>query len=84
MSRQWQDGLSQGQIRQGLEAPQSPSFDQVVTELAEAKSGLEVAEMRASDQAKHCIGEARPVAVAMLEAEIDRPTDSQEFEVHIP
>jgi hypothetical protein len=84
MSRPWQDGMSQGQIGQGLEAPQSPSFDQVVAELSEAKSGLEVAEMRASDPAKHRIGEARPVAVAMLEAEIDRLTDSQEFEVHIP
>jgi hypothetical protein len=80
MSRLWQDGLSQGQIGQGLEAPQAPMFDQVVAKLAEAHSGLVVAEISASDPAKHGIGEARPVAVATLEAEIDRAADDQGLE----
>src|SRR4029453_937549 len=71
------------QIGYGLEAPQSPLFDQVVAELAKAQSGLVVAEMRASDPAKHGIGEARAVAVATLEAEIDRSTDDQGHEVFI-
>src|SRR5215470_8779059 len=53
MSRPWQDVISQGHIGHDLEAPQSPLFDQVVAELAEAHSGLVVAEMQASDHAKH-------------------------------
>ena len=39
--------------------------------------------MQASDHAKQCIGEARPIAVATLEAEIDRSADDQGLEVSI-
>ncbi len=69
--------VAEDQIGPGLEALQPALFDQIIAELAEAKSGLVVAEVRPSDHAQHCIGEARAVAVAVLEAEIDHPTDDQ-------
>ena len=58
MSRPWQDASSKEHIGSGLEAPQSALFDQFIAQPTEAKSGLVIAKMRASDPAKHCIGEA--------------------------
>ena len=74
---------SKVQIGPGLEALQPALFDQVIAEPAESKSGLVVAEVRPGDHAKHCIGEARAVAVAALEAEIDCPADDQGKQVRI-
>src|SRR5208282_2143720 len=45
--------------------------------------GLEVVEMWAGDHAKPYIGEARTVAVAMLQAEVNRPADNQGKKVRI-
>src|ERR1700732_619286 len=77
MSRQGQNDHSKTQIDPGPEPRQSASFDQVIAELTEARSGLVVAEAHRGLLAKHDIGEARPVAVAALEAEIDRSAEDQ-------
>ena len=61
----------------GQETLQAAFFDQFIAEAAETKSGLVVAEMRSGYHAKRYIGEAGAVAVAALEAEIDRPTGNQ-------
>ena len=52
MSRPGQHDIAEVHIGPGLEARQSALFDQVIAELAEAKSGLVVAEARAGDHAK--------------------------------
>src|SRR6516165_7460537 len=52
-------------------------------ESTEPKPGLVVAETRSGYHAKPYIGHARTVAVATLEAEINRPTDGQGKKVHI-
>jgi hypothetical protein len=83
MFRPWYDELSEPQIGPGLEALQAAFFDQFITEPAEAKSGLVVAEVWAGYHAKVYIGDARTVAVAMLEAEINRPTDRQGEKIRI-
>src|SRR5215475_1375240 len=57
----------------GLEALQPSLFDQIIAELPESKSGLVVAEAWPCDVAKHCIGHARCVTVAILEAKVDCP-----------
>ncbi len=66
-----------------MKALQPALFDQVIAEPAESKSGLVVAEVRSGEQAKRYIGEARGVAVAALDAEIDGPTDDQGEQVRI-
>ena len=53
------------------------TFDQFIAKPPESKSVLVVAEMRSGYHAKPYIGEARTVAIAMLEAEIHHPTDDQ-------
>ena len=75
--------ISEAHIGPGLEALQPAFFDQFIAEPAESKSGLVVAEVRSGDHAKPYIGEARTVAVAALEAEIDRPADDQGRKVRI-
>src|SRR5215469_6217341 len=67
----------------GLEPLQSTLFDQFIAEATESKSGLVVAEVRTGYHAKQYIGNARTVAVAPLEAEINRPTDGQGNKVRI-
>src|SRR6516165_311271 len=52
-------------------------------EATESKSGLVVAKVRSGDQAKGHIGGARTVAVALLEAEINRPTDGQGEKIRV-
>ena len=71
------------QIRARLEAFQPASFDEIVAELAEAKSGLVVAEERSGDPGEHDIGNTRSIAVATLEAETDRFADRQANQVRI-
>ena len=71
------------QIGPGLEALQAAFFDQFIAEPPESKSSLVVAEVRSGYHARTYIGDARTVAVAMLEAEIDRPTDGQGKKIRI-
>ena len=77
MFRPRHDEISERHIGPGLVARQSAFFDQFIAEPAESKSGLVVAEVRPGDHAKPYIGEARPVAVAMLEAEVDHPANDE-------
>src|SRR5208282_4081984 len=67
----------------GLEALQLALFDQLAAELTEPKSGRIVAEARPGDIAKRYIMVAGPVAVASLEAEIDRSTDRHARKIRI-
>ena len=83
MFRPGQDDTSKVYVGPGLKALQSACFDQIVAELAEAKCGLVVAETRAGNHGKHDIGEARTIAVAVLEAEIDRSAGDQGNQVRI-
>src|SRR5262249_11485024 len=71
------DVTSKRQIGPGLESLQPAFFDQFIAEATELKSGLVVAEVRASDHAEVYIGDAGPVAVAMLEAEIDHVANDE-------
>src|ERR1700693_6423029 len=83
MFRPGHDKISKAHIGSGLEAPQAAFFDQFIAKPAESKSGLVVVEMWAGDHSKPYIGEARTVAVAMLEAEVNRPADNQRKKVRI-
>jgi hypothetical protein len=83
MFRPGHDKISKAHVGPGLEAPQSAFFDQLIAKPAESKSGLVVVEVWAGYHAKPYIGEARTVAVAMLEAEINRPADRQGKKVRI-
>ena len=59
-------------------------FDQVIAELTEAiYGGSIVAEVRAGDHGQPYIGDARSVAIAALEAEIDRSAGDQGKQVRI-
>src|SRR3984893_6903590 len=83
MFRPGQNDISKVHIGPGLEALPSASFDQVIAEPAEAVSGLVVAESRSGERAKQYVGEARTVAVAALEAEIDRSAGNQGKQIPI-
>src|ERR1700688_880588 len=83
MFRPWHDDISERHICTGLEALQSAFFDQFIAELTELKAGLIVAEARSGDDAKPYVGEARPVAVAVLEAEINHPANDERNQVLI-
>src|SRR5712675_2931621 len=83
MSRPGQNDITKVHIGPGLETRQSASFDQVIAELTEAVCRLVVAEAGARDHAKVGLGSARSVAVAALEAEIDRSAGEQGTQVHI-
>src|SRR5258707_6402618 len=83
MFRPWHDLTSETRIDPVLEPLQTAFFDQFITELAEAKSGLVVAKVRSGYHAKPYISDARAIAVATLEAEIHRPTDGQGGKVRV-
>src|ERR1700751_5521922 len=83
MFRPWHDVTCEDHVGPGLEAPQAAFFDQFIAELAESKSGLVVAEVRSGYLTKPSIGNTRTVAVAPLDAEIDRPADGHGKKVHI-
>src|SRR5262249_38101995 len=70
MFRPWQGAVAKSITGFSLKTLQSALFDQIITELTETESGLIVAEARSREDGKHNIGEARPIAVAVLEAEI--------------
>ena len=55
-------------VGSGLKSRELAFVDQIVAEAAEATSGLEIGEVRASDHAQRGIGEAGTIAVAILEA----------------
>src|SRR5215470_4475368 len=74
VSRPWRDKSPKIHIGAGLIAMQSTVLHQVVTKLAKPESGPIVSETRSSDLAEEYIGEARCVAVAVLQAEADHPT----------
>src|SRR5579863_3959512 len=81
--RPWHHDISERHVCTGLEAFQSAFFDQFIAQLPESKAGLIVAEARSGDDAKPYIGEARPVAVAMLEAEVNHPANYERNQVFI-
>ena len=83
MFRPWHNVTSEDHIGPGLEALQAAFFDQFIAEPTESKSGLVVAEVRSSYLTKPYIGDARTVAVATFEAEIDRPADDQGKKVRV-
>src|SRR5260370_16017886 len=83
MSRPGEDVSSKLVIDSGLETRQSALLDQLITELAEAKTGPTVAEPRPSDRAKHYVREGRAVAVTALDAEIGCSTDHQASQVSL-
>src|SRR5262249_7019976 len=81
MSRPWQDDISEVHIGSSLVALQSAFFDQVITEPPEAKPVLVVAEARPGYDGKPYIGEARPVAVAILEAKVHQAACNERRQV---
>src|SRR5882724_1373028 len=83
MSCPWHDDISERHIGTGLEARQSAFFDQFIAEPTKSKAVLVVAETRSGDDAKPDIGEARPVAVAMLEAEVGHAANDEGSQVLI-
>src|SRR5712692_5821910 len=77
MFRPWHHVTCEDHVRPGLEAHQAAFFDQLIAKETESKSSLVVAEVRSGYLTKPSIGNTRTVAVAPLEAEIDRPADGQ-------
>src|SRR5262249_6768660 len=75
---------SETHIGPGLEALQFASFDQLIAKLTKSKAGIVIAEMRAGHHAQVYKGEARPVADAMLKAQVNRSANHQRTEVRIP
>src|SRR5262249_3755776 len=59
------------------------TFDEFKADLTESKCRLVVPEARSGNPAERDIGEARRVAVAALEAEIDRSADGQNVQIPI-
>src|SRR5258706_1854722 len=83
MSRPREDLNCKVIIGPGLKTLQSAFFDQIISELAEAKPGLVVTEARSGDRAKPFKMGARTVGVAVLEAQIDRSADDQGKQIEI-
>src|ERR1700730_13348727 len=83
MSRPGQNDIAKVHIDPGPETRQFASFDQVIAEPTEAVCRLVVAKAGARDYAEVGIGDARSVAVAALEAEIDRSAGDQGNQVRI-
>src|SRR5262245_59221819 len=83
MARPGRDVISKDHIGSGLKALQSALFDQVIAEPTELRASLIVAETRSGYHSKVYIGNTRTVAVAPLEAEIDRHAVGQGMKVRI-
>ena len=81
--RPWHDVTSEIHIRPCLRTLQVAFFDQFIAELTESKSGLVVAEVWAGYHAQAHTGEGRTVATAMLEAEINHPTNDQRIKIRV-
>src|SRR5215813_10673549 len=78
------DPNGKNRIRARLEAPKPATFDEFKAGLTESKRRLVIPEARSGNPAERDIGEARRVAVAALEAEIDRSADGQNIQIPIP
>src|SRR5215469_16845760 len=83
MFRPRHNEASKALVGPGLETVQSASFNQLIAEPTESKSGLVVAEVWSGDDPKPYVRKARTVAVSVLQAEINRPTDSHRKKVRI-
>src|SRR5215469_3012285 len=83
MFRPWHDVAAETRIGPGLEPLQAAFLNEFVTEASESKSVAVGAELRSSYHTKPYIGEARTVTIAVLEAEIDHPTDGKGKQAHI-
>jgi len=79
----WQDMSSERQIGSGLKALQPTTLDKFIAEPTKSISGLVVAETRSGEHAQPHIRETRTVAVAVLEAEINRATDGKGKKVQV-
>src|SRR6266849_3482120 len=78
MSRPGHDDISENRIRTRAEALQSTLLDQVIAELTKSQCcAAVVAEKRTGNHCKPQIGNARGVAVAVLEAEIHHPANDK-------
>ena len=62
---------------------QSALLHQIVTKLAEPESGPIVSETRSSEHTQPYIGVARSVAVAVLQAEANHPTNHESMKSSI-
>src|SRR5712675_1191671 len=78
MSRPGHDDISENRIHTRAEALQSTLLDQVIAELTESQyCAAVVAEKRTRNHGEPQIGNARAVAVAVLEAEIHHPANDK-------
>src|SRR5215467_1742122 len=75
MSRPRQNDVAERIQGSSPKAPQSAFLDQIVPELTETKSCLIVAEARSGYNCEPYICKRRPIAVAILQAEIHDSTD---------
>ena len=81
--RPWHDEIAERHVGSGLVALQSALFGKLIPEPAELEPTRVVVEVRSGDHAEEHIREARCVAVAVLETEIDHPADHQRKEIAI-
>ena len=81
--RPWHDEIAERHVCSGLITMQSTLFDQLIPEPAELETTLIVVEVRSGDHAKEHISEARSVAVAVLETEIDHPADHERKQIAV-
>ena len=77
----WHDQVPEHDIDAGLEALQSASFDQLVPQATEFERGLVLAEACTGNDRQPLVGQARSIAVAALEGQIDRVGDDEHFAV---
>src|SRR5258708_14912494 len=78
MSRPGQDDIAENRIHARAEALQSTLLDQVIAELTKSQyCATVVAEKRTRNHGEPQIGNARAVAVAVLEAEIHHPANDK-------
>src|SRR5262249_10020327 len=69
------------QVDTGLEATQLAVLHQVQAELPEAEPGPVIPDARPEEISEPDIGEARPIAVAMLQAGVRHPADHEEEQI---
>src|ERR1700684_868006 len=69
--------IPKGHVGSGLVAMQSTLLHQFVAKPAESESSPVIAKVRSENHTKPDIGEARSIAVAVLEAEIDHPANHE-------
>src|SRR5258708_12295842 len=85
MSRPGHDDIPENRIHTRAEALQSTLLDQVIAELTKSQyCPAVVAEKRTSDHGEPQIGNARAVAVPLLEAEIHHPANVNARKIPLP